>query len=658
VKTATDASGITRTYDYNTLNDITKISYPDGRYVSTAYSSVFPHQVTGITDRGGKTTQYVYDTAKNLTRIVNPAGGITAFAYDANGNKTQLIDPKGQVTSFAYDKDNRLVKKTFADGTIASYTHDAAGRLASSTGASNRSIYYNFDLKDNLAGISYSIDLVNPANNTYPVAFTYDPYQRRTTMQDESGTTAYGYDADSRVTSVDGPLANDTLTFQYDGKGRTAGYSLQQGQSVSYTYDALDRMTSIQGSAGVFSYTYLGASPLIQRLTRPNGSYTEYQYDALNRLILVVNKKSSGETISQYGYAYNAQDRRASETIMDGAPIASFVSQMTAYSYNNVNELLGSTNPAKAFSYDLDGNTTRWDSPDGKTLAGIYDSGNRLTSVGYEIIAGMTYESYQTTYAYRGDGMVAKKEEEYTKIVNYPAVEYYKNQVKYIGYGLLPLQERDTNNSVLREYTWGKNIGGGIGGLLSMNQGGQNYFYLYDGKGNVTAVIDALQNVVATYAYDSFGNILSKSSVLDQPYQFSTKPYDDKTGLSYFGYRFYAPASGRWMTRDPLGEAAGPNLYEFVKNDPINRYDPTGLEDGFCGQGEEPVETRIDPGDEGAYTTWTCMPEKGTWQKILDWLDSFQDRGETGPDRAQSHQCRKTAGVSWFPNIDWSGQYK
>lgn len=60
--------------------------------------------------------------------------------------------------------------------------------------------------------------------------------------------------------------------------------------------------------------------------------------------------------------------------------------------------------------------------------------------------------------------------------------------------------------------------------------------------------------------------------------QFSTKPYDEKTGLSYYGYRFYVPALGRWLTRDPLGEDGGINVYGFVGNDPVNTVDPDGLQ--------------------------------------------------------------------------------
>jgi RHS repeat-associated protein len=109
-------------------------------------------------------------------------------------------------------------------------------------------------------------------------------------------------------------------------------------------------------------------------------------------------------------------------------------------------------------------------------------------------------------------------------------------------------------------------------------QGGQNYSYLYDGKGNVTALLDSSQSVAATYTYDAFGNLMSQAGSLFQPFKFSTKYYDEGTGLSYFGYRFYLPVLGRWMTRDPIGYEGGLNLYGFVGNNPTNYLDPFGHE--------------------------------------------------------------------------------
>ncbi len=146
---------------------------------------------------------------------------------------------------------------------------------------------------------------------------------------------------------------------------------------------------------------------------------------------------------------------------------------------------------------------------------------------------------------------------------------------------------------MVNEFTYGEGLPGGIGGLLHLNQSGAAYSYLYDGKGNVTGLLGASGQVVQTYQYDPFGNAMGSSGAINQPMRFSTKSYDDKTGLSYYGYRFYAPALGRWMTRDPLGEKgginlftfvdsvgkpfSGMNLYAFCDNNPINEIDPDGM---------------------------------------------------------------------------------
>ncbi|MBI5057975.1 MAG: hypothetical protein HZB61_15300 [Nitrospirae bacterium] len=151
------------------------------------------------------------------------------------------------------------------------------------------------------------------------------------------------------------------------------------------------------------------------------------------------------------------------------------------------------------------------------------------------------------------------------------------SDTRFVGAGFLPVQERDVSNAITREYTWGLNLGGGIGGLLSLKQSGQNYFYLYDGKGNVSALVDSTQNLVASYRYDVFGRLLKRTGTLDQPFRFSTKQYDEQTGLLYYGYRFNNPAIGKWMTRDPLSEQSDINLYRMVGNSAVNWIDPWGL---------------------------------------------------------------------------------
>jgi RHS repeat-associated protein len=90
-------------------------------------------------------------------------------------------------------------------------------------------------------------------------------------------------------------------------------------------------------------------------------------------------------------------------------------------------------------------------------------------------------------------------------------------------------------------------------------------------------MVDNTQAVAVSYAYDPFGHLQMISGALDQPFKFSTKPYDQTTGLSDYGHRFYSPLLGRWTARDPIAERGSWNLYEFVAGNPINFVDQLGL---------------------------------------------------------------------------------
>jgi RHS repeat-associated protein len=562
VKTRTNASGLTLTYDYDNLDEIVKVTYPDGKFITYTYSNQCPRLIDSMTDRSGRTDSYTYDALKRLTETRNPGGGIIKDIYDADSNIIKFTDPNGNATKFNYDRDGRLVKKTYADGKSVTFYYDRAGLLTSRINARGITTSYTYDQNQNLLSIVYS-------DGTPGVKYQYDDYNRGTQRQDGTGIYQYTYDANSRLVSVDGPWADDTVTYQYDSLGRRTGLLLQGGQAVAYTYDSLGRLTGIQAGTNAYSYTYSNANPLVQNLTRPNGSVTDYSYDALNRLIGISNKNSAAAIINEYVYAYNQQDVRSSETITNDNPITTFQNELITYSYNKVNQLLSSTNPDKNFTYDNDGNMTRGYTPEGYVFAAAYDAEDRLKSLEYTNGSGVVHK---TEYIYSGDNLLAE-------------MKKYENGVlvsdtQFVRDGFLVLQERNGGNNVVREYIWGLDMGGGIGGLLNLKQGGQDYLYLYDGKGNVTALIDSSQNVAATYTYDTFGNLMSKTGTLNQPFQFSTKKYDEKTGLSYYGYRFYSPVLGRWITRDPLGETGGINLYEFVGGNSVNSIDPLGNDVG------------------------------------------------------------------------------
>jgi RHS repeat-associated protein len=122
----------------------------------------------------------------------------------------------------------------------------------------------------------------------------------------------------------------------------------------------------------------------------------------------------------------------------------------------------------------------------------------------------------------------------------------------------------------------------GIGGLMAViEENGPTLVPLSDGLGNVTAVLNTTNGqVVARYDYGPFGEPLGESGDTDAcPFRWQTKWYDAESQHYYFGYRHYDPRLGRWLSRDPMGEDGGFNLYAYCGNDPVNRHDPLGLAD-------------------------------------------------------------------------------
>jgi RHS repeat-associated protein len=186
----------------------------------------------------------------------------------------------------------------------------------------------------------------------------------------------------------------------------------------------------------------------------------------------------------------------------------------------------------------------------------------------------------------------------------------YTHRFVYDGWNLIAVL--DENNAPVLSFAWGTDLSGamqgagGVGGLLSVTvHSGANagtYFYCYDGNGNVVALVSAADGTIAArYEYGPFGELLRATGPMAKanPFLFSTKYYDWETGLYYYGYRYYDPSTGRWLSRDTLTELGfnthksspsrkakfskrqGPlaDSYLFVRNSPVARWDYLGLED-------------------------------------------------------------------------------
>src|SRR5262249_33197108 len=128
--------------------------------------------------------------------------------------------------------------------------------------------------------------------------------------------------------------------------------------------------------------------------------------------------------------------------------------------------------------------------------------------------------------------------------------------VRYIYDGYSVIQERDGNNTVTASYTRGLDLSqtmggaGGIGGILARTAAsGQSLYYHADGNGNITALVDGSAAVVAQYAYDPFGNLISQggAQAANNNYRFSSKELHANSGLYYYGFRWYDPNLQRFI---------------------------------------------------------------------------------------------------------------
>ena len=174
--------------------------------------------------------------------------------------------------------------------------------------------------------------------------------------------------------------------------------------------------------------------------------------------------------------------------------------------------------------------------------------------------------------------------------------------------------------STTNYYTWGLDLSGslqgagGIGGLLAANLDGTTALYRYDANGNVGQLVATNGDLLAHYEYDPFGNTVVATGVdaTDNPFRFSTKWFDNDTGLGYWGYRWYSPGMGRWISRDPLGRRGSLAAYLAVGNRPPNGVDAVGLKYSETVE-LKPLSWLTETYKAHGYTTYEGQMEGPSW---------------------------------------------
>jgi RHS repeat-associated protein len=231
---------------------------------------------------------------------------------------------------------------------------------------------------------------------------------------------------------------------------------------------------------------------------------------------------------------------------------------------------------AESFTYDADGNLTA----DGRWTYG-WDGENRLTNM-TSLSTAPTASKLKLDFLYDSKGRRIQKLVSTNNGSVYGAL--YTNRFVYDGWNLVAILA--PNSSLLNSFTWGSDVSGsqqgagGVGGLLgSIATGVNTNFFAYDGNGNVATLVNTTDGTTAAqYEYGPFGEVIRATGPMAKakPFRFSTKYQDDETDLLYYGYRYYSASTGRWLSRDPIEERGGRNLFAFVRNAPVLGYDALG----------------------------------------------------------------------------------
>ncbi|MFZ2655639.1 MAG: DUF2235 domain-containing protein, partial [Victivallales bacterium] len=176
---------------------------------------------------------------------------------------------------------------------------------------------------------------------------------------------------------------------------------------------------------------------------------------------------------------------------------------------------------------------------------------------------------------------------------------------------------------------------------------GKTYLAIKDGNFNIVGYVDAATGIlVASYEYDSFGRIVCRSGIKadDFNFRFASYQFDAETGLVYYGYRYYNPETGRWLSRDPITEAGGKNLYAFVGNEPTNYIDKLGLAlYAFDGTGNDMTQV----GDPNS-------PLDSGLSNIAILFNAYNGKGWYLPGVGTQGK----ADITWGGITGWGGDYR
>lgn len=570
------------TYDKN--NRLLSTEDPAGHKTSQTYDNV--GNIETKTDGENNTTTFSYDGLNRLIKVTNAKGEETSYTYDLNGNKLTQTDGKLNTITYTYNAANLLIKKEDPEGTkvpekTVVYTYYPNGKVATTTDRNGNVTTYTYDVHGNLINDTVTMERDGIVIMTDSITRTYDGNGNLLTITDSTGTTIRTYDELNRVETKTVPNVG-TITYTYDvTEGLENGYYKEVskdpiGNVTEKVYDKAGRLVQVIVGENVTTYTYYDNGNR-KSVIYNDGATEEYTYYPNNQVKTLVNKKSDGTIMDSYSYTYDdAGNQLTKHEIINGLEKGT-----TTYTYDDLNRLVTVTEPngrVTIYTYDAAGNRETETVIEGETRTEYtytYNEQNRLTDITTKVnnvTISVTSYSYDnngnqlvtTVKTYDGNDITSSKiiltntydlrnqlirtmtenGSVITNSYNGEGLRVIKavngDKTYYLYEYMTVILEVDKNGNQLAHNVYGTN-------LLMRTVEGETYYYMYNGHGDVTALIDINGEIAATYYYDAFGNILDSTGDVNNNILYSGYQYDEETGLYYLNARMYDPKIARFL---------------------------------------------------------------------------------------------------------------
>ncbi|MHB0975267.1 MAG: RHS repeat-associated core domain-containing protein [Thiobacillus sp.] len=393
-------------FDYDGVGQLTKLTRPDGSYVNFEYDPA--HRLTAIVQMDGSRLTYTLDAMGNRTHeaITSPDGGTVYYThsrtFDTLGRLWQDIGAYNQTVTYYYDAQGNMKQVDGARTDVAdiiTHSYDALDRLTQTLNADGGIEQFKTNALDQ------TTQVVDPANqatiqaldafgdvtqtqsaDTGTTTRTFDEAGNLKAETDARGVTvSYTWDALNRLTrkQSSGGAATPVYTFFYDtcSKGRLCAIQRSGVLDQTFTYDLRGRLT-YQNSVvpGVNAFTSQYAYDTYGRLSQisyPTGRSVTYSYDAEGRINQVATQPQSGSPVTvlastiNYGYPFAGP---SSFNYGNGQSFQQSLDQ----DYRPSNSVDGPRN--KVLSYDLAGDIVSQTDIDTTVLTYGYDATGRLVS--------------------------------------------------------------------------------------------------------------------------------------------------------------------------------------------------------------------------------------------------------------------------------------